>query len=156
MAGTVDVTYSDLVARFGAELPRQVFCDDGSGTPGPRLTTSLRSGRRLADTVLLKAWTREQIEVLVAEDDAIRGAILDIVISDGMLGRLQWESETGMRVTLRKQGIDTLKMLVSSELESVGSEVAGKRMNTEGVRVGRVPASFSMAPSKSRPTRGGF
>jgi len=156
MAGAVDITYSDLVDRFGSEMCRQVFCDDGSGTPGPRLTASLRSGRRLADTVLLKAWTREQIEVLVAEDDAVRGAILDIAMSEGMMGRLQWESDTGARVTLRKQGIESLKLLVSGELESAASETAGPRIAKEAVRVARVPVAFSMAPSKARPNRGGF
>lgn len=155
---SVDLGYGDLVERFGPNLVRQVFCDNGSGTPGPRLFRSLKSGRRIADSVLLAAWSQEQIETLVAEDDAVRGSALDLVLSEGMAGKLEWDVEGGARDRLRKAALENLRMLVKGEQRSTAEKTAGANPHIRAGRVNtqRTPHTFIFAPSRAKPRPGGF
>lgn len=159
MAGAIDIALSDLEGRFAANLVRGVFCDNGSGQPGPRLQRSISSGRRIADALLLKAWSETQIETLIAEDEAIRGAVLDLILSEGMAGRMEWDVPGGPRSSLRKNGMETLKLLAEAELRSIAeNHGAGTNPHTRraSVRTERNPHTFIFAPSKAQPRRGGF
>lgn len=153
-----DLTLADLEAKFGPSIVRQVFCDDGSGEPGPRLTSALRSGRRIGDAVLLTAWTLDQINELVANDDAVRSAMLSLALSEGMEGRIEWDSDGGQRERLRKSALETLKLLAKAEERSVAETTAGRNPHSS---IGRVntrttPNTFVFAPTRSQPRRGGF
>jgi hypothetical protein len=155
---TGDLTLADLVAKFGSTLVNNVFCDDGSGEPGPRLLPSLRAGRRIGDAVLLTAWTVEQISELVANDDAVRSAMLSLAMSEGMEGRIEWDSDGGPRERMRKAALETLRLLAKAEERSVAERKAGANPHAS---VGRVntrtsPNTFVFAPSRSQPRRGGF
>lgn len=159
MTGTVDIYLSDLEEQFDPGLVRQVFCDDGSGVPGPRLFTSCSVARAFADAVLLKAWTLEEIETLILEDPAIKSGVLDLVLAQGMKGRLMWDTKDGPRETFFKSGMNTLNLVVDGQLRS-RAESRGVTKNPH-VSMGRVntqrtPHEFVFAPSRSRPIRGGF
>lgn len=158
MAGTIDITLADLEGQFNARQVQSVFSDDGSGKPGARLQTAISVARRLADGVMLAAWSEAQIVTLVAEDDAIRSAVLDLVMSEGMKGRLEWDTEGGPRDRLRKAGLENLKLLAQAQLRSVGESKAGvnPHVKAASARTERNPHTFVFAPSKARPVRGGF
>ena len=159
MAGAVELTQADMEARFTARRVKDTFCDNGSNTVGPRLAPALSAGRRIADAILMAAWTPAQIEVLMDEDDAVRNAALDLAMSEGMVGRMEWEVAGGPRETLRKSAIETLKMLAQGQLRSIG-EANGAGVNPHlkraSVHTERVPHTFVFASSKALPTRGGF
>lgn len=159
MAGAVDISLGDLNDRFTAKYVTQVFCDNGSNQPGSRVYPAISAARRIADAILLKAWTAAQIEILVAEDDAIRAAILDIALSEGMAGRPQWDTPDGPRYRMKKSAIENLSLLAQGHLRSVGEAAgAGRNPHTRSGRVNteRTPHTFVFAPSRSKPTRGGF
>jgi hypothetical protein len=163
MAGAIDISHADLEARFSALQVKRVFCDNGSNTVnGSRIASAISTARRIADAILLTAWNQQQIETIVAEDDAVRSAILDIALSEGMVGRLEWDSDNGPREKLKKQAVDTLKLLAQCQLRSI-AETRGAGENPHGrmgaVRNDRSAArgkDFVFAPSKNNPSRGGF
>lgn len=159
MAGAVDLSQSDMEQRFTARRVKDTFCDNGSNVVGPRLFTAISSARRMADAILMAAWTPAQIEVLMAEDDAVRAATLDLAMSEGMVGRLEWEVAGGPRETLRKGAIETLKMLAQAELRSIAeNHGAGTNphLRRASVHTERTPHTYVFAPSQAKPTRGGF
>ena len=155
MSGTMYFTQSDLELRFGPDYVRQVFGDDVSGKAGPRLASSLLSARRTADAVLMTAWGSDAIETLLLEDNAIRGAVLDLALADGMCGRPTWDFVDGPRDRLKKSAIETLKLLADGERRSISeSESSGTNPHTRKAKVGVVDRLF--APTRDKPTRGGF
>jgi hypothetical protein len=159
MAGAVEFTLSDLEAQFDASMVKRVFCDNGNGRVGPRLTSALSVARRVADALLLAAWSQEQIEVLVTEDDAVRSAILDLALSEGMKGKLEWDVAGGVRERMRKAAIENLNLLAQGKLRSVAEAAgAGRNPHTKPgeVNTQRTPHTFIFAPTKARPNRGGF
>jgi len=159
MAGAVEITLQDLDDRFTARMVRSVFCDNGSNTPSAsRLGEALSAGRREADAYLMVAWTPEQIETLIVEDSTIRAAVLDLVMAEGMAGRGEWDSEGGPRDRLEKRASSRLKLLANAEKRSRAEDVAGINPHTTSVKVRTRtnPQTFVFAPSRAKPTRGGF
>jgi hypothetical protein len=158
MAGSIDISLSDLMGKFPAQVVSGVFSDDGSGQPGHRLFESISEGRRIADAILLAAWSQEQIETLVQEDAAIRSAVLKLVLAAGMEGRPEWDSEGGYRDRLFKSATTTLDLLVKAQLRSVGEREAGENPHASVGRVthARDPHSFMFASTRGVPRRGGF
>lgn len=152
------VAQADLVARFGATRVKEVFCDDGGGTVGPRLTTSLAVGSKQAEAELLKAWPSDQIQTLVDGDAAIKAAVCDLVLADGMSARPQWQGEGSPVEGMRKLAIESLRAYAAAEKRTAAEETAGTNPNSRVgvVNVNRRCASFTFAPSASRPVRGGF
>jgi hypothetical protein len=151
------VTQADLEGRFGAMRVREVFCDDGGVVAGPRLAISLNVGSKLAVTELLKAWTYEQIELLVANDEAVKAWVCDLVLSDGMSGRPQWQGEGSPVENMRKTALDSLKALAAAEKRSAGEAMAGANPNARvGVVNARSPKPFIFAPSGSCRNPRGF
>jgi hypothetical protein len=152
------VTQADLTARFGATRVREVFCDDGGGTVGPRLTTSLAVGSRDAEAELLKAWPSDQIQTLIDGDEAIKAAVCDLVLADGMSGRPQWQGDGSPAETLRKTALDKLKAYAAAEKRSAAEADAGTNPNARVgvVTSGRRTSDFVFAPSAGRPYPRGF
>lgn len=161
MAAPVYVSQSDLEAVFGARMVRQVFVDDGSTTPGPRLTMACSVASRQADALLLAAWGADAIVELVDNDDAIKSSICKLALAEGMEGRPEWStsgSEDSQSEKLRKAARQTLKDLASAQLRSAGEAEAGQNphLSVGRVSTARSPHEFVFAPSRYKPTRGGF
>jgi hypothetical protein len=153
------VAESDLNTRFGADKVARVFCDDGSGTPGPRLPVSLEVGSREAESVLLGAWSKEAIALLVANDEAVKAKVCDLVLADGHSGRPEWQGGSDAPgVQMRKEAFDFLKELARAQKRSRGEEQAGANPHARGglVTTARVPHSWTFAPSANNRPRGGF
>jgi hypothetical protein len=155
MSGAMTLTQSDMELRFGADYVRQVFGDDGSGRAGARLAPSLLVARRTADAILMTAWAADTIEKILDEDDAVRAAVLDLAMSEGMAGRPTWDFTDGPRSSLRKAGIESLKLLADGERRSISETVsAGTNPHTRKAKVNTVERVF--APTREKPIRGGF
>lgn len=160
MPGAVELSRTDLEAKYTASYVRSVFGDNGNGRPGPRVETALAVARRLADAVLLKAWNEEQISVLVYQDESIRSQVLSLAMSEGMEGRPEWDNGAdGPRERMRKNALANLELIVKGELRSRGeNHGAGTNPHTRlgSVRTERTPHTFVFAGTKSHPRRGGF
>jgi hypothetical protein len=152
------VAQADLTARFGATRVREVFCDDGSGVVGPRLTTSLAVGSRQAEAELLKAWPSDQIQTLVDGDEAIKAAVCDLVLADGMSGRPQWQGEGSPVETLRKTAMESLRAYAAAEKRTAAEATAGANPNARVglVTTGRPSTTFVFAPNAASPRPRGF
>lgn len=161
MAAVVYVDQTDLENQFGARMVAQVFCDDGSGTPGPRLTRSCSVASRQADAYLLKAWPQDEIATLVENDDAVLSSICKLAMAEGFESRPEWNpaaNEDGPAEKWRKSARTTLKDLAEARTRSAGEADAGTNPH---VRVGLVntvstPHDFIFAPTRNRPKPGGF
>lgn len=153
------VTQADLNARFGAAQVVRVFCDDGSGTAGPRLPVSLEVGSREAESVLLGAWSQEAIALLVANDEAVKAKVCDLVLADGHSGRPEWQGgPDAPGVQMRKQALEFFRDLAKAQKRSAGEAQAGANPHARGglVTTARVPHSWTFAPSANNRPRGGF
>lgn len=153
------VTEAHMTARFGADKVARVFCDDGSGTAGPRLAVSLEVGSREAESVLLGAWSQEAIVLLVENDEAVRAKVCDLVMADGHSGRPEWQGGADSpSVLMRKQALEFLKELAKAQKRSRAEEQAGANPHARGglVTTARVPHSWTFAPSRDKRPRGGF
>jgi hypothetical protein len=152
------VTQADLTARFTATRVKEVFCDDGGGTIGPRLATSLAVGSRDAEAELLRAWPSDKIQTLVDGDEAIKAAVCDLVLADGMSGRPQWQGEGSPVESMRKTALDKLKAYAAAEKRSKAEAEAGANPNARVgiVTTGRPESTFVFAPNAASPRPRGF
>lgn len=148
------VTQADLEARFPASVVRRAFCDDGSNTPGPRLTTALDEGSRQAEQILLKAWSLEQIALLVANDSAAKGAVCRLVLWQGIEGKPEWSGENAPYASIRKDARQTLNDLVEAKLRSPGEAQAGANTN-HLPRISAPEPNLVFTPSRRNPNAGG-
>lgn len=149
------VTQADVEARFPPSVVRALFCDDGSGTAGPRLVIALDEASRQAEAILLGSWGLDQIALLVQNDAAVKGAICKLVIAIGADGRPEWSGPVAPYATFRKDARQMLTDLQSTALGSRGEEQAGA--NTVGhaqVNNSRSP-NFLFAATKNNPRAGG-
>lgn len=151
------VTQADLDARYPPNHVARIFCDDGSGLPGPRLAMALDEGSRQAEAILLKGWTSlDSIKKLVDEDSAVKGAICRLVVSLGCEGKPEWSGEGAPYATARKDARQTLEDVARAALRSRGEAVAGKNTN-QLTRVSNPQCPpFMFAASKGRPNPGGY
>lgn len=149
------VTQADLEARFPANVVRKLFCDDGSSSPGPRLTTALDEGSRQAEAILMKAWGIDSIALLVANDTAVKGAVCRLVMALGADARPEWSGEGMPYSTLRRDARQVLEDLVKAQLRSPGEAAAGANQNhLPRVSNARSP-NFMFAATKGNPKAGG-
>ena len=156
MAGAIDITFDDLCGNFDPATVTAVFCDDGTGRPGKRLDVAISVGRRLGDAILLKGWpTIEQIETLIAEDDAVRALMCRLIIATGMQGKAEWTGDGAPHKGLEQRTMAQLELLATAQARSVGEAAAGKNPNAGGTIQPGTP-NFMFAPSRSRPRRGGY
>lgn len=157
MAAPIYIGQSDLEAFFPATHVRQVFSDDGSGTPGPRLATALSAGCRQADAYLLKGWADDNLAALVAGDDSIRLAVCQLVMAVGVLGKPEWSGEGAPYATLRKDALAMLQLLSTAQLRSRAEKTgAGANPNAKGSIASAACPQFVFAPSRRNPRPGGY
>lgn len=157
MAGATLITQADLEARYPPKNVRAVWCDDGSGQPGPRLAISLAVASRVASAILLKAWPDPAQHVtLVEEDDAVKDAVCDLAMGHGAKAKPEWSGEGRPYSGLEKAAVDRLELLVKAQLRSVGEVKAGKNPNLQTTISSAEDPQYMFAPSKGRPNPGGY
>lgn len=156
MAGAVDITIDDLCRSFNADTVRAVFCDDGTGRPGPRLEESLSIARRLGDAILLKGWSPDQIEILIQEDAAIRALVCRLVIAQGMQGKAEWTGAGAPFENLEARTFQSLERIATGQARSIAESAgAGPNPNVAGSQAPSPPC-YTFASSRDRPRRGGY
>lgn len=157
MAAPIYVSQDDLESFFPSNHVRGVFCDDGSGLPGPRLTTALSAGCRQADGFLLKAWEDDNLAALVTGDDAIRLAVCSLVMAIGVLGKPEWSGEGAPYQNLRKEAFASLQLLATAQLRSRAEKTGGgANPNARGSIASAAVPQFVFAPSRRNPRPGGY
>lgn len=150
------VTQADIEARYPADTVRLLWSDKGAGQPGPRLAIAIRVASRMAQAILLKAWSEEQIAELVDKDDAVKDAICDLAVAHGASKKAEWSGQDRPYAGLDKAARDTLELLVKAKLRSVGEKTAGGNPNVKGSIGSGVDPQYMFAPSKKRPYPGGY
>jgi hypothetical protein len=157
MAAPIYVGQSDLETFFPPNHVRQVFCDDGTGTPGPRLAVACSVGCRQADGFLLKAWADDNLAALVAGDDAIRLAVCQLVMAVGVLGKPEWSGEGAPYASSKKDALATLQLLSTAQLRSRAEKTGGgANPNAKGSIASAACPQFVFAPSRRNPRPGGY
>lgn len=157
MAGAIDIGLDDLYRSYNPETVRSIFCDNGSGRPGPRLEESLAIARRMGDAQLLKAWTLAQIETLVVEDVAIRALMCRLTIAVGGQAKIEWAGDPSQNpfALLEKNTISALGSIALGQTRSAGESVAGANPNISGSTTTTCPKRM-FAPTREHPRRGGY
>lgn len=153
------ITQADIEARHKPREVRGAACDDGSGTPGPALATALATASRRAQLILGRAWpTQEQVELLVAGDDAVKGALCDMAMYE-LTKRVQaWIGQDGkpLLAQINKDAEALLNALADAQLRSNGETTAGANPRHD-VRVNSPDEpQFVFAPSMRNPSPGGY
>lgn len=157
MPAPIYVGQSDLETFFPSNHVALVFCDDGSGAPGPRLAAALSAGCRQADGFLLKAWEDDNLAALVAGDDAIRLAVCSLVMAIGVLGKPEWLGEGAPYASLKKDAFATLQLLATAQLRSRAEKTGGgANPNARGSIASAACPQFVFAPSRRNPRPGGY
>jgi hypothetical protein len=151
------ITQLDLEERYPPQFVSQVFADDGGLEPGARLAVACVVATRQADAVLMKAWPdRAARQQLVAEDDAVKSAICDLAMYEGMKGKPQWSGQGAPYATLRKDALSMLELLAQGKLRSDAEPKAGGNPNVRGRVSSADCPQFMFAPSNRRPRPGGY
>jgi hypothetical protein len=150
------ITRADLEERFPPQHVRGVFRDDGASEPGPRLAVACAVATRQAEAVLLKAWSLEQMAGLVAEDEAIKSALCDLAMAEGVKGKPEWMGEGRPYATLRKDALTTLEMLAKAELRTRAERTVGANPNRRGNVGSGDCRAFTFAPARDGSRRGGY
>ena len=151
------ITQLDLEERYPPQFVSQVFADDGGLEPGARLAVACVVATRQADAVLMKAWPdRAARALLVAEDDAIKSALCDLAMFEGMKGKPQWSGQGAPYAGLRKDALAMLELLVIGQLRSDGEAKAGGNPNRKGNITSPDCPQFMFAPNARRPRPGGY
>jgi hypothetical protein len=150
------VDQTSLETFFPSMHVRDVFCDDGSGSPGPRLAVACSVASRMADAELLPAWGGETLEALVTTDDSILYCIAALAMAVGVQGRAAWSGPGSPYADLGSSSRKLLKDLAAGQRRSRSEETAGVNPNlARGVRSVVTP-NFIFTPSAQRPKPGGF
>jgi hypothetical protein len=152
------ITQEDLEERFPPQFVAQVFSDDGSLEPGDRLAVACAVATRIGQAVLLKGWPdASHHEALVADDEAVKSALCEIAMFEGMKGKPQWSGQGSPYFTLRKDALAVLELLVQGQLRSVAEKgTAGANPNRRGNITSPDCPQFVFAPSNRRPRPGGY
>lgn len=150
------VTQADIEARYPPNVTRLLWSDNGAGQPGPRMAIAIRVASRMAEAILLKAWSEEQIAELVARDEAVKDAICDLAVAHGAKAKPEWTGQDRPYAGLEKQARETLELLAKAQLRSVGEKTAGSNPNVKGSIGSGVEPQYMFAPSKKRPYPGGY
>lgn len=158
MPGPARITQADLEANFPPNHVRAVFCDDGKkNVPGPRLAAACTRASRRAESILLRAWTSEQIDVLFAEDEAIKAETCRLAMAYGVEGKVEWTGQGAPYQGLEQAALKALKDLADAEQRSRAErEGAGQNPRVTGNISPTQCPQFMFASTKSRPRRGGY
>jgi hypothetical protein len=153
---TALVDQDDLEAEFPSSHVRGIFCDDGSGTPGPRLARACEVASSLAESLLLLGFTSEQIATLVDEDPAVKSAICGLAMSEGAKAKPEWSGESAPYGRLRSESMTTLKAIAQGHQRSKGEAVAGVNPHLRGDVQSPQDPQYLFAPSRGVPAPGGY
>jgi hypothetical protein len=149
----------DVERRIGAVNFARLCDDDGDGVADPAIVAEvLEEASRIAEGILLRAFSLSTIAKLAASDIALRGAICDVAI--GLAGRRRPEllGPTGNPYTeMRKDGERVLFNMTKAEQRIAAEEQHGVNGTIGGgISVG-LPAKHVFAPSRTNPRgSGGF
>lgn len=152
------ITQEDIEERYPPQFVWQVFTDDGAAEPGPRLAVACAVATRQAQAVLLKAWSAEQHAALIAEDEAVKSAVCDLAMFEGIKGKPQWSGQGAPYANLRKDAMAMLQELAAAQLRTIAEGKPGVSANPN--RKGNIaspdcpPRMF--APTRARPRPGGY
>jgi len=139
-----------------------VSCDDGSGVAGPRLAGAISAASRRAQLILGRAWpSQAQIELLVAGDDAIKGAICDMAFYELTKGVKAWIGADGkpLLFQVNKDAEAMLNGIADAELRSQGEVTAGgnpRYADRVNIPVAAQEPQFIFAPTVGKPSPGGY
>lgn len=150
------ITQEDLEERYPPQFVRQVFADNGALSPGPRLPVACVVATRQAEAVLLKGWPAASIATLIAEDEAVKSAVCDLAMFEGMKGKPQWCGQGAPYATLRKDSLAVLELLAVGQLRSSAEVKAGANPNRKGNISSPDCPPRMFAPTRDRPKPGGY
>jgi hypothetical protein len=124
---------------------------------GPRLATACLVASRIAESLLLKAWSLEQIDELFAEDQAIVALTCQIAMGWGTSGRAEWSGQGAPFEGLQKAAEGALDKIAAGAMRSRGeSHGAGVNATITGRQDAPPDPQFMFAPNRLRPRRGGY
>jgi hypothetical protein len=107
--------------------------------------------------VLIKAWPDPVARaVLIAEDDAVKSALVDLAMFEGMKGKPQWSGTGAPYATLRKDALAMLELLAQGQLRSAAEPKAGANPNRKGNITSPDNPPRMFAPTNARPKPGGY
>jgi len=135
----------------------QLFCDDGSRKPGPRLGFALAAGSAEAFAILAvnSAWNSEEaVQALVDADAAAQHAIGKLVMAIGAEAKPEWLSRESTASEWRTTGTATLKQIVKGGVRSVGEQTVGPTTVNRPTTVNA--KQFEFARRRDRGPAGGY
>lgn len=146
----------ELEAHYPPGVVRRVFSDDGSGNPGPRLARACLRASRRAESLLLRAWTDEQITKLFEEDEAVVAATCGLALFYGVEGKTEWTGQGAPYEGLERRCLAELRDLADGKSRSRG-EAEGAGTNPTITGRSNVPCpQYVFATSAKQPRRGGY
>lgn len=151
------ITQADLEKRYTPRQVKRVFSDDGSNAPGDRLAEALEEASRQGDAILRRFWTTdEQLDALVQDDAAVRGAYCTFAMAIGAEAHPEWwQNGQGPYTAAVDRARKLLRDMTDAELRPKGEETAG-RNTMHDVRANVPEPHFVFAPSGGQTPGGGF
>lgn len=157
MPGPARIDQSDLEALFPPQHVGSVFCDDRSGKPGPRLANTCLVASRMAESILLRAWSLAQIDVLFAEDEAVKMFTARLAMAVGVAGRPEWSGPGAPYAGLETASLKALKDLADAEVRSrAETQGAGANPRTTGSMTSPSQPQYVFSRDRCSPKRGGY
>jgi hypothetical protein len=146
------ITQADIELKHKPQEVRGASCDDGSGVAGPRLAAAIAAACRRGQLILGRAWpTQAQIELLVANDEAVKGALVDMAFYELVKGIKSWIGPDGKCLFAgpNKDAEALLNGVADAELRSNGEATAG--VNPRYADRVNLPKGTTARSSSSRP-----
>jgi hypothetical protein len=150
------ITYADLEEVMGGPIALAQFCaDDGSSVASTTIMDRIiQRASDEAGGLLLPAWSLDQIQKLVEDDEAVKGHIKDLAA--GYAGRRKtafMDQNTGRFPfdALLESGMKGLRMIAQRDKRAAGEEKRAGVNRTIGARTRILPR-----PKVFEKNKGGF
>lgn len=155
-----DITQADLELKFTPLQVRRVFADDGSNTPGPRLAAACDEASKIARAILRKSWGSAAVDVLIADDAGVRGALCTLAMEIGADAHPEWQQAgKGPYTDAGARARKVLEDVAKADLRPEGEVTAGTNP-TYADRFTSPDATdhpqFLFAPSGGKRPTGGY
>jgi hypothetical protein len=129
------LTVADLVMLAGSAAVTQLADDDNSGAADTGLLdTFMSQAEHFAANVLLRSWTREQIELLAVNDEGFRASVAWVALE--MLSERRQEhladGGKGRYWAQYERSVQYFDRLSKSHAHSVGEVAAGRNAQEGG------------------------
>jgi hypothetical protein len=155
--GPARIDQSDLESFFPAEHVKGVFSDGRTNSPSPRLANLCLVASRRAESLLLRAWSLAQIDVLFAEDEAVKMFTCQLAMSYGVAGRPEWSGPNSPYATLEQSALKALKDLADAEVRSrAETQGAGQNPRVSGSMTSPSQPQYVFTRDRCSPKRGGY